>query len=125
MFYKYTSKYIAILFLALFSHAKFSRVKMHLTAKMLTPKSPFFITFLFLSGNITFFLEGKKHRVIVDVCFLAKSTELLPSSQEGSKRIQSVPSSANAAHPSSETAGFEEGEVDNLGRFPLVSSCLP
>ena len=45
----------------------------------------------------------------------AKSTELLPNSQEGSKRIPSVHSSANAANQSSGTVGFEEGEPDNLG----------
>ena len=86
-------------------------------------QSPFFFT-SFLCGNRTAFLP-EKYLLIVDVCFLAKSTDLLPNSQEGSKRIHSVPSSANAAHPSSEMGEFEEGEADNLGRFPLVFGCLP
>lgn len=49
----------------------------------------------------------------------AKSTELLPNSQEGSKRISSVHSSVNAANQSSGTVGFEEGEPENLGVFEL------
>lgn len=85
---------------------------------------PFFFTSSFLCGNGTAFLQ-EKYLLIVDVCFLAKSTDLLPNSQEGSKRIHSVSSSANAAHPSSEMGEFEEGEADNLGRFPLVFGCLP
>lgn len=63
----------------------------------------------------------KSREAVVARTTSAKSTELLPSSQEGSKRIQSVPSSANAAHPSSETAGFEEGEVDNLAEVQSPS----
>ena len=44
----------------------------------------------------------------------AKSTELLPNSQEGSKKIQSVHSSANVVQQSGGPAGFGEGETDNL-----------
>ena len=44
----------------------------------------------------------------------AKSTELLPNSQESSKKIQSVHSSANVAQQSAAgPAGFGEGETDN------------
>ena len=43
----------------------------------------------------------------------AKSTELLPNSQESSKKIQSVHSSANVAQQSGGPAGFGEGETDN------------
>lgn len=58
------------------------------------------------------------HNLVLLFFPLAKSTELLPNSQEGSKRIQSVHSSANAAaHQSAGTVGFEEGEADNLGMF--------
>ena len=52
----------------------------------------------------------------------AKSTELLPNSQEGSKKIQSVHSSANVVQQSGGPAGFGEGETDNLpGLFILCS----
>lgn len=57
--------------------------------------------------------------VVSFVLSTAKSTELLPNSQEGSKRIPSVHSSANAANQSSGTVGFEEGEPDNLGMFEV------
>lgn len=55
----------------------------------------------------------------------AKSTELLPNSQEGSKRIPSVHSSANAANQSSGTVGFEEGEPDNLVEVQSPSLGVP
>lgn len=52
----------------------------------------------------------------------AKSTELLPNSQEGSKKIQSVHSSANVVQQSGGPAGFGEGETDNIpGLFILCS----
>ena len=59
---------------------------------------------------------------ISQLFFTAKSTELLPNSQEGSKKIQSVHSSANVVQQSGGPAGFGEEETDNLpGLFILCS----
>lgn len=48
--------------------------------------------------------------------FSAKSTELLPNSQEGSKKVQSVHSSANQQQKeqSMGPTGFGDGEDENL-----------
>ena len=65
-----------------------------------------------------------------DVCFVmfcssAKSTELLPNSQEGSKKIQSLHSSANLAQQSVGPTGFGDGEADNLpGLFIFKADCI-
>ena len=51
-----------------------------------------------------------------DCLFSAKSTELLPNSQESSKKVQSVHSSANQQHKEQSLGptGFGDGEEENL-----------
>ena len=59
-----------------------------------------------------------------DGLFSAKSTELLPNSQEGRKKVQSVHSSANQQQKEQSVgpSGFGDGEDENLpGMFILNS----
>jgi len=72
--------------------------------------------------NTTFEIWKPFLQIVAFVFSTAKSTELLPNSQEGSKRIPSVHSSANAANQSSATVGFEEGEPDNPGKFEVTGN---